>query len=218
MPVTNRDSIDKIVTTYFAAVTKEAFVYKDQTYHPKLLQISPLLFRGFTCPEFCGACCHNVTLDYLPSETHPYHLTTRNVILNNKTYLVWTDWQNSNSGHFCKNLTMNGRCSIYEARPFPCDFELIKFMHFKDSFRLTQQLYGRKWALQRVDKKCGTKCEMLPATQERVAEVVRKLQRLKDWTEYFELNTYIDDIIAWSKTNPSDSLNLNFGSNEGFFS
>ena len=65
------DFIDKIVTRYFACVTGEEFTYKGKTYKPRPLRISPLIFRGYTCPAVCGACCTRFSLDYLPQERHP---------------------------------------------------------------------------------------------------------------------------------------------------
>jgi hypothetical protein len=45
--------------------------------------------------------------------------------------------------------------------------------------------------MQRVDKGRGAKCEMLPATKESCEEVVRKLERLKLWANYFDVETHL---------------------------
>jgi hypothetical protein len=66
MPYT--DSVDKIVTVYLASVCKKQIHYKGRIYTPKPLTVSPLIFRGFTCPANCGGCCPRFTLDYLPSD------------------------------------------------------------------------------------------------------------------------------------------------------
>jgi hypothetical protein len=66
MPCT--DSVDKIVTVYLASVCKKQIHYKGRIYTPKPLTVSPLIFRGFTCPANCGGCCPRFTLDYLPSD------------------------------------------------------------------------------------------------------------------------------------------------------
>jgi hypothetical protein len=74
-----RDSVDKIMTAYVAAVCAEPFTYKRKHYPVKKLVVSPLILRGFTCPPMCGGCCPTFSLDYLPDERTPpgYALTAR---------------------------------------------------------------------------------------------------------------------------------------------
>ena len=69
---------------------------------------------------------------------------------------------------------------------------------------MLSKLYGRGWAFKRVDGERGAKCEMLPANPERINEVLRKLRRIKQWIEYFELDSWIDKIIAWAETDERD--------------
>jgi Fe-S-cluster containining protein len=201
--MTQRDSFDKVVESYFSAITREVFVYKDKWFHPKPLKVSPLIFRGFTCPEQCGGCCPRFSLDYLPIEdTKDLELEPRVVFINSKAFSLLSDMQDDHQNHHCRNLLENGRCGIYKVRPFSCDFELIRFMHFSENSVLTQKLFGRGWSMLRVDDKRGAKCEMLPITKESTKEVVRKLYRLKQWVDYFEIKTCINKIIQWAQTGP----------------
>lgn len=67
---------------------------------------------------------------------------------------------------------------------------------------LRQQLYGRGWSLTRVDGEKGALCEMTKATRETTEEVVRKLERLLDWTEHFGLKTRIPEVLDWVRSGP----------------
>lgn len=204
------DSIDKIVTVYFASVCSKPFCYKGQHYKPKHLVASPLIFRGYSCPQTCGGCCPRFTLDYLPSEERPYFLKEREIIIDGRSVSVLSDLQNSTREHHCRNLDkMTGRCLIYLQRPFSCDFELIRFLTYDKKVILTQKLFGRGWAMLRVDGNRGAMCEMLPPDPDTVIEVVRKLNRLKAWAGHFGIETKLDSIIAWAEQGPrNDHLYL----------
>ncbi len=197
------DSVDKIIERYFATVTKQAFTYKDRVFNPKVLKVSPLLLRDYTCPMSCGGCCFKFTLDYLPSEGHPVEAVKRVIDFNGKRVRIYTDKQEDNEGTRCRHLQPgNGRCGIYQIRPFTCDFELIRTLQGlsnEDSPNtLTQKLFGRGWSYKRVDGGKGALCEMQPVTEKSIAAVVRKLERLKQWTDHFQLEkTWIPEIIDW---------------------
>lgn len=202
------DSIDKVIG-YFGAVTRVPFSYKGKDYGPHPLIVSPLIFRGFTCPATCGGCCPRFSLDYLPSETKPPTAQAREISFRtsgkSRGVPIFSDLQKTGD-HFCANLNReDGRCQIYEIRPFSCDFELIRFLVSVKGDRpnhLTQKLFGRGWAMQRVDGKRGARCEMTPADAATVSEVVRKLTRLKQWCDHFNLVTWLPEIIDWAKTGP----------------
>jgi hypothetical protein len=193
------DSIDKIVTSYFACVTAETFNYKGKQYEPKPLRVSPLLFRGYTCPANCGACCMRFSLDYLPEplEKHPYTLTKRVVHFDGRRIIIYSDEQDDNRDHYCRNLRKeDGRCGIHGSHPFSCDFELIRFLRFaNDDDLLISKLYGRGHAMKRIDGKRGAMCEMTDATPKTVDEVVRKLKRLKVWCNHFHLEHRVDLLL-----------------------
>lgn len=226
------DSIDKIVTSYFKAVAREKFTYKNKEYKPVELHVSPLICRGYTCPAKCGACCPRFSLDYIPSEMlsviaqrsllpraarvlgtlprvllHPEKL--RVISFNGHFIRVYTDAQHEHNKHHCKHLNMeDARCGIYTYRPFSCDFELIRFLHYDKQHiaNLTQKLFGYGWKMTRIDGDRGALCEMLPPTPETVADVVRKLTRLKQWTDHFKLATCLPAVIDWVQTSPTSSL------------
>lgn len=196
MPFT--DSLDKIVRVYFASVTKEEFEYKGVKHAPKSLTVSPLLLRGFTCPVGCGGCCPRFSLDYLPSENRTEKAQARLVEFNGKQLEIYSDLQNDHDDHFCRNLNKtDGRCGIYLQRPFSCDFELIRFFVAEDSTRLSQQLFGRGWQFLRIDDDRGALCTMTPVDKDTIADVIRKLNRLKQWTDYFGISTWVPEILHW---------------------
>lgn len=199
---TNVDSLDKIVKIYFACVTNEAFTYKDTTFEPKELYVSPLLLRGYTCPAMCGGCCPRFSLDYLPFEQKPDIVQERIVTFNDRQFSIYSDMQSDHKNKKCRNLDMsNGRCNIHKVRPFSCDFELIRFLVSGDQEKrknvLTQKLFGRGWMMQRVDGERGALCEMTPIDPESISDNIRKLNRLKEWTNYFGIKTKTDAIINW---------------------
>lgn len=205
----NRDSFDKIVGGYFAALTKQPFEFKGKIFTPKPLVITPLLLRGFTCPAHCGACCARVTLDYLPTEKQPELLSPRTVQFNRQAFTIFSDLQDDRDAPKCRHLRYeDGRCNIHEKHPMLCDVELIKFIHYEERAVLLSKLYGRGWALTRVTGDKGAQCSMLPVTPETIADVVRKLQRIREWCIYFQLDSWIDDIIAWVKNYPSETAML----------
>jgi hypothetical protein len=184
------DSIDKIVSTYFYAVTNEPFEYKGKTYQPKSLTISPLLLRGFTCPEMCAGCCPRFSLDYLPGSQMPYELERRLVSFNGTMIEIFSDLQLDNTSYHCINVDKKGRCSIHGKQPFSCDFELIRFLIFSDETapnHLVQKLFGRGFSMMRIGGERGALCKMTPATKESINEVVRKLRLLEKWCLHFGL-------------------------------
>lgn len=207
----SRDTMDKVIPTYMASLCSEPFTYKGIEYKPRELHVSPLIFRGFTCPAKCGACCPRFSLDYLPDEPKPdgLTLTPRMIVVNHAEVLLFSDLQLDHSNHHCKNLNMeNGRCGIHGRQPFSCDFELMRFMQSQQGKHdyFTQKLYGRGWNMLRVDGKRGAKCEMLPPDEHSIAEVERKLTRLKMWADHFGIKTKVPAILEWvrngDRTNP----------------
>ena len=204
------DSVDKIVTAYFASVTAETFTYKGKTYDPRPLRVSPGIFRGFTCPAMCGGCCPRFSLDYLPSEPKPsIPLVERTIEFNGRAVKLLSDKQDDHAERFCRNLSrVDGRCGIHGRQPFSCDFELIRFITFKDPARanyVTQKKFGRGWAMMRIDGERGALCGITEPTAETVADNVRKLRRLDEWTTHFGLRTKLAPIIDWVASGPHTS-------------
>jgi hypothetical protein len=193
------DSVDKIVESYFQVVTREDFTYRGKEYKAKALQVSPTLLRGFTCPEACGACCTRFSLDYLPSEKRPKGTKKRTVLFNDQEIILHSNLQEDHNMRECGMLswTGSGRCTIHGKHPFTCDFELIRTSVFSSPNRpniLGQRLYGRGWNMLRVDGERGALCTMTKPTPDSIKEVIRKLNRLKKWTDHFGINTWIPQI------------------------
>jgi hypothetical protein len=189
-----RDSLNKIVTIYFALLTTEPFEWRGETYHPRDVTVSPLILRGYTCPPGCGGCCNRFSLDYIVPDTVPEgHPLTKGVIeFDGRDVEVWSDMQKDHDDHHCRNLNKkNGRCEIHGFQPFSCDFELLRAIQYKDKTRpnmLIQKLYGRGHEMLRVDGERGALCLMTEPTPETIADVDRRLARLGTWMKHFGLN------------------------------
>lgn len=204
------DSVDKIITRYFACVAAESFTYKGVVYQPHPLFLSPKLVRSYTCPSHCGACCTRFSLDYLPIEDHPPGLRKRHVTFNGRTVDIWSDMQEDHNNHHCRHLSMaDGRCGIHGHHPFSCDFELTRFLIIAQQDGRTIQkpntmlvrLYGRAHAMLRIDGKRGAMCEILddPTDKDDYGkEVRRKLGRLASWCAHFGLANRVAEIIEWT--------------------
>lgn len=204
-----RDSIDKIVFSYFASITTRPFTYKGKTFNPRQLRVSPGLFREMHCPPMCGGCCHKFTLDYLPFEHHPYKLAPRMVEFDGRSILIYSDMQEDNPSLWCKHLRFeDGRCEIhYQGKPFAADFELIKFLVTKKEDgqnQLTQKIFGRGWSYKRVDGGKGQLCYMTEPTPESSRDATRRMKRLRQWANYFGVNHCLDELIEWMETGPHD--------------
>lgn len=198
-----RDSLDKIVTSYFATFTTQEFEWRGKTYCPRDLWVSPGIVRGFTCPAGCGGCCPRFSLDYIPNADEPlpqsYPLKRRLVEFDGREVEVFSDMQDDHNGLKCKNLNHeSGRCGIHGFQPFSCDFELLRSITFSASDRtnITQKLFGRGWAMMRVDGERGALCEMTPADADTIADVRRRLTRLTRWMTHFGLDTSRVQIVS----------------------
>lgn len=201
-----RDTLDKIVQSYFAAITTHPFTYKGVTYEPAPLRISEGLLRGFTCPAGCGGCCPTFTLDYIEGEPHPYELEERMVEFDGRQIKVWSDTQKDNKGFRCRNLIQeNGRCGIHGKQPFSCDFELIRFINRKGTWYVNETFFTRKWAMKRTDGGIGAACDITPATTETALDVARRLERLCQWADYFGLQNHRGyALLEYVKTHADD--------------
>lgn len=201
-----RDTLDKIVESYFAAITSHPFTYKGKTYEPAPLRVSPGLLRGFTCPAGCGGCCPKFSLDYLPYEAMPYEMTERIVNFNGKEISVFSDMQKDNKHFKCKNLDLDtGRCGVHGRQPFSCDFELIRFINRQGTWYINEQLFSRGWAMRITDGGTGAKCTITEATVETAMDVARRIERLSEWADYFGLENHkASGILAWIGQNLKD--------------
>ncbi len=199
MSVAYTNSVEKIIDTYFAAVTKTEFVWNGTRFTPRPLKLFPSLANEHVCPENCGACCGQFTLDYINGERDSTGLQERIIQLNGHDIKIWTDEQLGSER--CKYLRMeDGRCYIHGVHPFSCDFECLRFEvgQVRNYNELKQGHYKRGWQLAQVDGTKNVKCKFLPASTEGAQESIRKLKRLEDWTNHFHLtDTYIPEIITY---------------------
>ncbi len=189
------DSFDKIVDTYFSTFNREEFVWKNKTYTPKNFYANENLAKTHRCYKDCGGCCCKFSLDYIPSEPLPYEEGFKTKEAFGKKY--FSDEQEP--GWHCKHLIKeNGFCGIHGKHPFSCDFEAIRIHKFKESDnRVSVAPFGRAWALLKVDGQRGGICTFDEPTQEGANESARKLKRLKEWMDYFEIKHCVDDVIEW---------------------
>lgn len=215
------DSVNKIVDSYFAVVADEPFHYKDKHYDRRSLTVRTAIFRGFTCPASCGGCCPRFSLDYLPSEPTPYKMKKRIVEFNGKPVEIYSDMQLDHENHHCRNLQKSdGRCGVHGKQPFSCDFELIRSIKFENVERahtLTTRLFGRGWAMLRVDNERGARCEITPISDESVQDTIRKLARLKQWCEHFGLKHRVDTILDWANDPKARNQDLVFSTKQWAF-
>ena len=219
------DSVDKIIQAYFAAVTRAPFAYKGKAYFPHDLRVSPGMFRGYTCPPNCGACCHRFSLDYLPAEPRPDRddrFREREVEFNGKLFTIISDTQEDHEDRHCINVNKQGdgpqryddsldlgRCQVHGKHPFTCDFELLRFTHHTEENPdrpnyLNQRLYGRGWAMTRVTGEKKAMCEMITGDMTWKADTMRRLARLMEWADYFQLDHCLLEIIGWVATGPHE--------------
>lgn len=168
------DSIEKI-KTYIQAVQKDELI------------LSVNFFRDYSCPSGCGGCCPKFTLDYfkgkrwdLFKKTYPKQVHKFEKRKVNKS-IVYSNFQRNNESKKCEYLNLkNGRCKIHKSNPFSCEFELNKFLVRGEKAYLMNKLFGRGWAMMRVDGKRGALCEMKPFNFEKYQTDIKLLVELRN--------------------------------------
>lgn len=203
MSVHHSDSVEKVVERYFTAVAKKPFEFNGKLYRPKPLYVSNQLARGYTCPLNCGACCPVFTLDYLPGEETPKNVYARRFEFNDRMVTVLSDQQLDNRTSHCRYVSReDARCEVHPVRPLSCDFELIRPRACKERNELRVAMFGRAWNLTNaVDGSKGTRCKITDPTEESIADTIRKLVRLRKWTNHFALGqTRIPEIIGYLRS------------------
>lgn len=189
---------------YMAAFCDVPF-YVDGVYYepPDEVVITHRAWRRYTCPPGCGACCHSFELIFLPEEfaefeyVYPEHAkrfqrfeVLRQVDGYYRTIHLYRDSQDDAETRRCMYLNLeNGRCGIHLRNPFHCAIELLRFTR-RDTKRGTvvhvgTQLFGRTWALERIDGERGAMCEVLDPDPQRIIEVESHLQYIVRWMDYF---------------------------------
>lgn len=200
----NRDSLDKVIGTYFAALTTRPLTWAGVVHQPKTLHISPLIFRRYTCNLGCAGCCPRFSLDYIPGEVRPADTWIRNVDVNGVPFVVYSDRQTTNNSHFCKHVNMStGACGIHGKQPFSCDFELLRVLHYETHSVMLTRLYGRGWNMLRNDGGRGALCEVHePQDPDSIPDLMRRLTRLQGWLAYFKVDSKIARVMEYVSTGP----------------
>ena len=200
------DSVDKIMM-YISSLVKGEITVEDKVFSEKNIFVSPKILKEIACVRGCGACCPSFTLDYLPNEA-PKGTLEREVY----SKKIYTYPFNADLKH-CEKLNLkNGDCTIHEHRLFTCDFELLRFKQFtkENKVIIGTYPYGRCWNMTRYNGEKGGCCVFKSYNEEYKNEVIRKLYRLKDWISYFEIPTYIDELISCVKNMNNDDGKLIF--------
>lgn len=193
------DSFDKIAESYFTVLSRTDFYFKDEWVESRPVLVSPKILRQDKCVSGCGACCRAYTQDWLPEEKYPDDAFVRTISMNDKKYEIVSSIP-FKGAFWCKYLDgVTGKCNIYPIRPLTCEFELLRASVAEAGQNyLTTRLYGRGWALTRIDGAKGALCKIQSATSESVQNTIHRLLRLQKWMDYFELDSSrIDDILEW---------------------
>lgn len=207
MPGLYRNSLDKIVETYFAGVTAQEFTYNGKTFKPKEIHVSPQIFRGTTCPMACGGCCFKFSLNFLPTDPHPDSpfIKERLFVVNGVEKPLLVDRQDDHEDHFCRHLVKStGRCGIHGSHPMSCRFELIRFTTQPHRVDIGTRLFGRGWSYVRSSGQIGAQCDILPPSEKHRDSAVEKLEQLLQWSDYWELKTHLPRIIEWVSSGPRE--------------
>jgi Fe-S-cluster containining protein len=151
------------------------------------LIISPMFFRDYTCPSHCGGCCPKFSLDYFEGERWELFKTTYPDLVDKfeerevNGAKVYTNFQKENESKKCEFLNLeNGRCGIHKSNPFSCEFELNKFVTKGKKTYLMNKLFGRGWAMMRVDGERGALCKMISFNPTKYARDIEMLVELMD--------------------------------------
>ena len=191
------DSLRKIFECYIIPLIKKSITYRNKVYKPldKII-ISPTIFRKIICNKNCGACCLKYTMDFLPHERKPKIKLTKRIFENKEIHTFYSSDKNK---IYCDLLdTKTGLCSIHSLKPFSCDFEFVRFKYFKSKncVYIGNYTYGRAWNMRKINGERGALCESTRIhSEENKKEILRKFKRLKEYIDYFEVDTYINEII-----------------------
>jgi Fe-S-cluster containining protein len=195
---------DKFLNHYFVALARS-----------KTLVVKQNLASAYHC-HCCGACCSKFSLDYLPFESRP-DTAVECSIEYGTNYIFYSDTQKDNKSNWCRHLSHDARCKIYEHRPLSCDFEMIRVSNGKLNSTITVDRYMHphymvQYMLHQharipgdlhnvVERQYRPLCtKRLALNQSHAYESIRKLRRLQSWADYFHIDTWIPEIIEYLAT------------------
>jgi len=204
--MTNQDSFSRILS-YFHALAAEEFEHDGHIYKPyDALVITDAVFRSYTCPDTCGACCMKCSLLW-DTDTNLDNVKYAPQTINNITVPFWVDVQNDNNRKDgkCKYLDETARCKIYPLRPLPCRFELFKFIHYvtKNKVYARVALPGRGWALTRIDGNKGNLCTITEYDRNATMAQAADLTIIARWMEQFKIKHNAHELIAYLLAGPT---------------
>ena len=214
---------NKVLDHYFKVVTKMEYEFNGKTYKPTPMTIHPSIANVSVC-HTCGACCRTVfSLDYLPFELDNLdsrvrgRLQERDIEFNGNSYKFHTDEQGDNTKGWCRYITEDAKCAIHTCNPFSCDFEVIRCnagkkhtlltMGYPRPHSMVQYQYKEIQYFEWREDATGEPykytlepylpaCKILNPNQAGADEAARKLIRLLQWAEYFELETHLPELIS----------------------
>lgn len=220
------DSVEKIVAQ-LSLISPDSITYQAQGKSGRLLNIrtfqtpvtevliTPSLFRKFICTNGCTACCQKFTLDYTPGEflnvEHQEGFSEREVFVNGKPKIMWTNNQNDNP--ICDFLTVKRPggglgCSNYRNAPLSCiSAPQLQFIQMRPerTFVLSKP-FGRAWAMTPTPQ-----CQFVPMEnwEDLGPEIDNKiaiLDRFQEWARYLGIKTVIPQVQKAIKTLYRDGL------------
>jgi Fe-S-cluster containining protein len=192
---------DKIIDHYLRALRKD---------ENHVLIVRKLLARGYRCRQ-CGACCSKFTLDYIPGEPRPDSAEECEIEYDGDLFTIFSDRQEENETEWCKYLTEDGKCEIYDKRPLSCDFELIRIFNSdkKPESEISCLAYMRAHSMVQyihreverpkgvVPKQYRPLCQEIAPNEDSADDNARKLRRLRQWADYFHIDTWIPEVIEY---------------------
>lgn len=207
--------LEKLVFAFIAPLARTTFTFQERTFVPRPLTVSPQIFRRFSCPSHCGACCIQGDLEWLPNEKQVDYGNEeqKTIEFDGRRITVVIDRQRDarSPDNKCRHLDRaTGRCGIHtlvgKVHPMLCDTVPLRSSVFSDDnrgSRISSELPGRLWALKRIDGEKGGQCSLNSMWDEsdRV-DLVRRLNRLRDWILHLGADTWIDDVIEYVQSGP----------------
>ena len=146
--------------------------------------LGPSLFRTFTCPDGCTACCMAFSLDFLPWEA-PEGARPRTVL--GRT--IFTIPAQPPCRFLC-----GGLCSLWPNPPIECfAAPQVQIFPRQSETQITGRIFSRWWKWPEGNRpQCQFRSEFSLEARD---HLVRVLERYLEWAEYFEIPTTIPEVI-----------------------